>query len=124
MKHALTLTFALMVYSSSAANPLLDEFYRDVLVALKHNCADSYPDLKPMIGQSVNDFITTNADVLSSDYLEKIMDETAGQSQYTREQCIGMAQLPQEPMMELFKRAAQEREDEMRRRGEYERANH
>lgn len=123
MKTLSTFPLLLVLCGPAFAEPTFDFLYEDVLVALKRQCSEKYPDLKPKIDQTVGDFIAKNAADLSPDYLKKIEARSPDQRAYTREQCEGMRKLPEEPLRSLFKRAAQEREEEMKKRGEHERAN-
>lgn len=123
MKTFATFPLLLVACSPALAQPNFDFLYQDVLVALKRQCSEAYPDLKPKIDQTVQAFIARNAGDLSPDYLKKIEARSPDQRAYTREQCEGMRKLPEEPLRNLFKRAAEERQDEMKKRGEHERAN-
>jgi hypothetical protein len=123
MKSFLTLFLLTLSCGPVSAEPTFDFLYDDVLVALKRQCSETYPDLKPKIDEAVLAFVAKNAPDLSSDYLKKIEARTPNQRVYTRDQCEGMRKLPEESLRALVKRAAQEREEEMKKRSEFERAN-
>jgi hypothetical protein len=123
MKTFATFPLLLVLCGPALAQPNFDFLYQDVLVALKRQCSEAYPDLKPKIDQTVRAFIARNAADLSPDYLKTIEARPPDQRTYTREQCEGMRKLPEEPLRSVFKRAAEEREGEMKKRGEYERSN-
>jgi hypothetical protein len=122
MKLILVLVMAITPWCGASAGTSLDFLYESVLVALKRQCSNSYPDMKPSIDQAVREYVTTNADQLSPDYLKRIEAKPSDGRAYTRKQCIGMLQLPKEPMKYLIRRAAKEREEDMQERGEYERS--
>ena len=120
-RHLVILAATFLLAQAEAST--LDSLYEGVFVALKRQCSESYPDLKEGIDRAIRDYISTNQEFLSSDY-DRILEAKAPSARsYTREQCVGMAAaIPKEPMKDLLRRAAKEREEEMRRRGVYERS--
>ncbi|MFE0502423.1 hypothetical protein ACFW0P_16760 [Lysobacter soli] len=99
----------------------LDSFYEDVLVTLTHECSDTFPDLKERIDESILGYVKANHTALSADYVERIREAPSSGKTFTREQCIGMAALPQVSMSALFDQAAKERLEAEEARAEFER---
>lgn len=99
-----------------------DSFYRDILVALTHQCSTSYPDLKPVIDNSVHNYATINAHVLSRGYEEHMRGLAPDARVYSREQCLGMSKLPEKPMDEMLRQYGKELQQSEKRRADFERS--
>lgn len=122
MKRASSLFFCALVALHSQAQTL-DFLYVDVFVALKRQCSETYPDLQDAMSAAVGDWIKLNRALLSPGLEQALETKPRSSRTYSREQCERMAAtIPKEPMEALLQRAAQQREEDMRTRGEYERS--